>query len=176
MKKIIIYGSNYGTTKQYADYLSQKTNISCIDYKQVKTLTSYDTVIYLGGLYAGGILGLSKTVKLLPKNTNLIIATVGLSNPCDKVNIKHIKDSIKKQIPPDIYTEAIIYHLRGGIDYKNLTYKHKILMRLLYNQVKNIPPEKQTTEQQGIIATYNKKVNFINYKSLDPLIEQIKKY
>lgn len=64
MSNIIIYGSRYGTTKQYAEELSKRTNIKAISFKKVnQQIDNYDNIIYLGGLYAGGVLGLSKTLK-----------------------------------------------------------------------------------------------------------------
>ncbi|NMA51514.1 MAG: hypothetical protein GX949_00690, partial [Peptococcaceae bacterium] len=55
MDKIIIYGSQYGTTERYAGELSKRTGIKALSYEAVKDLSMYDTIIYLGGLYAGGV-------------------------------------------------------------------------------------------------------------------------
>lgn len=63
MNKIIIYGSHYGTTKLYADKMSERTHIKKISYRQVQDLNQYQVIIYVGALYAGGVLGLSKTMK-----------------------------------------------------------------------------------------------------------------
>lgn len=63
MNKIIIYGSHYGTTKLYADKMSERTHIKEISYQQVQDLNQYQVIIYVGALYAGGVLGLSKTMK-----------------------------------------------------------------------------------------------------------------
>lgn len=60
---IIIYGSKYGTTKQYAKELSKKTNIKAEGYEDIKTINEYETIIYIGALYAGGVLGMAKTFK-----------------------------------------------------------------------------------------------------------------
>ena len=65
MNNIIIYGSHYGTTKQYAEELSRRTNIEIISFENVKEINDYDNIIYLGGLYAGGVLGMSKTIKYI---------------------------------------------------------------------------------------------------------------
>lgn len=48
-------------------------------------------------------------------------------------------------------------------------------MKLLYNAIKNIPEEKQTAENKAMIETYNKKVDFIDFSSLDKLINEILK-
>mgnify|MGYP005776522617 FL=1 len=175
MSNIIIYGSHYGTTKQYAKELSRRTNIEAISFKNIKEINDYDNIIYLGGLYAGGVLGMSKTIKKLNNTVNkkIIIVTVGLSDPMDEVNKNNIRNNIKKQVSKEIFEKAKIFHLRGGIDYSKLNFKHKTMMKLLYNAVKNLPKEKQTAEDRAMIETYNQKVNFVDFSSLDKIINEI---
>lgn len=175
MEKIIIYGSQYGTTERYALELSKITGIPACSYKEVKDLSSYDNIIYLGGLYAGGVLGLSKTIKLFPLNNSkdLTIITVGLADPEDNTNTDSIKSSIQKQIPKDIYERAEIFHLRGGIDYNKLEFTHRTMMKLLISKVKKMPPEKQTSEVKEMIATYNQKVDFVDFDSLNDIITKL---
>lgn len=175
MSNIIIYGSHYGTTKQYAKELSKRTNIEAISFKNVKEINDYNNIIYLGGLYAGGVLGMSKTIKKMNtiSNKKIIIVTVGLSDPIDEVNKKNISDNIKRQIPKEFFEKTKIFHLRGGIDYSRLNFVHKTMMKLLYNSVKNLPNEKQTAEDKAMIETYNKKINFVDFSSLDEIINEI---
>ena len=178
MSNIIIYGSRYGTTKQYAEELSKRTNIKAISFKKFnQQINDYDNIIYLGALYAGGVLGMSKTLKKLNNisNKKILIATVGLSDPTDEVNKNNIRNNIKNQIPKEVLEKAKIFHLRGGIDYSKLNFAHKTMMKLLYNAVKNLPNEKQTAEDRAMIETYNKKVNFIDFSSLDKITNEIQK-
>ena len=175
MNNIIIYGSNYGTTEQYAKELSKRTNIEAISFENVQEINKYDKIIYIGGLYAGGVLGMSKTLRKLTniQNKTIIIATVGLADPTDEKNINNIRNNIKVQISKEIYDKAKIFHLRGGIDYSKLKFFHKTMMKLLYNAVKNIPQEKLSAENKAMIETYNKKVNFVNFSDLDKIISKI---
>lgn len=178
MNSIIIYGSHYGTTKQYAEELSKRTNIKAISFKKFnQQINDYDNIIYLGSLYAGGVLGMSKTLKKLNNisNKKILIATVGLSDPTDEVNKNNIRNNIKNQIPKEVLEKAKIFHLRGGIDYSKLNFAHKTMMKLLYNAVKNLPNEKQIAEDRAMIETYNKKVNFIDFSSLDKIANEIQK-
>ena len=178
MNSIIIYGSHYGTTKQYAEELSKRTNIKAISFKKFnQQINDYDNIIYLGALYAGGVLGMSKTLKKLNNvsNKKIIITTVGLSDPTDEVNKNNIRNNIKNQIPKEVLEKAKIFHLRGGIDYSRLNFAHKTMMKLLYNAVKNLSEEKQTAEDRAMIETYNKKVNFIDFSSLDKITNEIQK-
>ena len=120
---------------------------------------------------------MSKTLKKLNNisNKKILIATVGLSDPTDEVNKNNIRNNIKNQIPKEVLEKAKIFHLRGGIDYSKLNFAHKTMMKLLYNAVKNLPNEKQTAEDRAMIETYNKKVNFIDFSSLDKITNEIQK-
>ena len=171
----ILYGSHYGTTKQYAEELSRRTNIEVSSFKTIKDINQYDTIIYLGGLYAGGVLGMAKTLKNLNdvSHKKIILVTVGLADPTDEVNKNNIRNNIKRQLKKEVFEKAKIFHLRGGIDYSKLNFGHKTMLRLLYNSIKNLPEEKQTAEDKAMIETYNKKVNFIDFSSLDDIIREI---
>ena len=46
MNQIIVYGSEYGTTKRYAEKLSQLSGIYAIGYEDVKTKKTYSRIIY----------------------------------------------------------------------------------------------------------------------------------
>ena len=162
MSEIIIYGSQYGTTRMYAEELSKITKIQAISFEEIKDINKYDKIIYLGGLYAGGVLGMAKTFKKISNygNKKIIIATVGLADPMDIENTSNIE-------------KASIYHLRGGIDYSKLNFAHKTMMSLLYKKAKGLPEEKKTAEVKAMIDTYNQKVNFVDFSSLESIIKEI---
>ena len=174
MKGIIVYGSQYGTTKCYAKKLAEITKIPIISYEDIKDLTNYDLIIHFGGLYAGGVKGLKNTFRLL-KNSNIktILVTVGLADVNNKENTNNIKASLEKQLEKDIYKNSLIFHLRGGIDYSKLNFKHKTMMKMLYHSLKNKPVESLTQEDKALIETYNTKVDFVDYDSLKQIVEVI---
>lgn len=173
--EIIIYGSQYGTAKQYAEELAQKTDIDVTSYEDVTEINRYDTVIYVGSLYAGGVLGMKKTLAKMKlcHGKKLIIATVGLADPTDTENTDNIKNSMKKQLSNELYEKAHIFHLRGGIDYSRLNFKHKTMMGLLYKKAVRLPEEKKTAEVKAMLETYNKKVDFIDFDSLTAIVNDI---
>lgn len=49
------------------------------------------------------------------------------------------------------------------------------MLKLLYHAVKNLPEEKQKAEDRAMIETYNKKVNFIDFSSLDKIMNELQK-
>lgn len=173
MNTLIIYGSQYGTTKRYAEKFAEISHFPIVSYENVKSLTDYEQIIYFGGLYAGGIKGLKNTVKKISPDTKLIIVTVGLADVCDKENISNIKNSIRKQVPEHLLKALSVFHLRGGIDYSKLNFKHKTMMKMLYHSLKNKPVENLTQEDRALIETYNKKVDFVDFNALNDIAESI---
>ena len=151
MKSLIIYGSQYGTTKRYAERFAEMTGFPVISYEDINALSGYERVIYFGGLYAGGVKGLKNAVKRFSLDTKLIIVTVGLADVCDKENVSNIRNSISRQVPEDLLKSAFVFHLRGGIDYQKLSFKHKTMMTLLYNKIKNLPEDKKTAEDKALL-------------------------
>ncbi len=171
MKSLIVYGSQYGTTKRYAEKFSEMTGVPEVSYEDVKDLKEYELIVHFGGLYAGGVKGLKNTVKALGKNSKLVIVTVGLADVQDKENTDNIKKSIKQQVPADILERTEIFHLRGGIDYKKLSFKHRAMMTLVYNRAKNLPEDKKNAEVRAMIETFNSKVDFVDYNSLNQIMK-----
>jgi len=171
---IIIYGTQYGTSKKYADKLSEMTDIKATCFSKVKNASTYSRIIYIGSLYAGGVKGLRQTVKGVSVNAEIIIITVGLADPHDPENIANIREAVHKQIPEDLFKRTTFFHLRGAIDYKRLNIKHRIMMSMLYKRVKKKPDDLLTSEDRMMIATYNQIVDFVDYNSLEPIVDFIR--
>lgn len=176
--KIIVYGSQYGITKKYADELGRRTGIAVKNYKDMYDINSYDTIIYFGALYAGGVMGMKKVFRELSSvaDKKIIIATVGLADPADSENTAAIKRGMEKQLSKDVFENADIFHLRGGIDYSCLGFKHKTMMAMLYKKAIGLPEEKKTAEVKAMIETYNKKVDFIDFRRLDEIYRSCNGY
>lgn len=174
MNSLIIYGSKYGATKRYAEKFAEMTHLPLINFENVKTLAKYEQIIYFGALYASGIKGLKRSIKKMPSNVRLIIVTVGLSDPNNKENINKINSYIKKQVPEQFLKNSTTFHLRGGIDYSKLGFMHKVMMKTVYNSIKNKAINSLTQEDKEFINTYNKKVDFVDFNSLKQILEAIK--
>ena len=173
MKTLILYGSQYGTTKRYADELSRLTGLPAVSYEKAPDLAGCEQIVYLGGLYAGGVKGLKQTAKKFPAGVRLILVTVGLADVQDEQNIENIRRSVRRQLPAEVLQNAAIFHLRGGIDYGRLNFTHKTMMTLLYNHARKLPPEQQNAETRAMIETFGTKVDFVDVAALGPVAAAI---
>lgn len=171
----ILYGSCYGTAKRYAEALAKATGFDCRPYTGAAEAADCDRLVYVGGLYAGGIHGLSKALRMLDPvpERRYCIVTVGLADPNDAKNIHNIRASMEKRLPGDIMEKAEIFHLRGGMDYTRLSFAHKTMMALLYNSVKRKAPETLDADARAMLETYGKKVDFVDLATLQPIVQAL---
>ena len=177
MENIIVYGSKYGSSQKYAEELSTRTKIPAVNFQSMPRLSDKNKIIYIGGLYAGNVTGLESTFRgfKLKEGQKLIIATVGLLDPEVPENRKKIRDLLKKQLNNELFEKAKFFYLRGAVDYKKLSFTHRALISMLYKILRKTPAEELTPENRVIAEAYGKNVDFINLRSLEPIIFEIKK-
>ena len=146
----------------------QNMGIPCEDYTSISNIDNLSTVIYFGSLYAGGVMGLRKTLDRMNIDDKRIFAiTVGLSDSDDEHNISNIENSMKEQLTEAVFSKLEIYHLRGGIDYARLSFIHHAMMKFLYSGAGKI--RNPDDETRTMINTYGKKVSLINFDSLNKI-------
>ena len=175
MKSIILYGSRYGSARRYAQELSKQTDIPAVSYQEAPPLSKLETIVYIGALYAGGVLGLTKTLRRqsFGEHQRLIIVTVGLADPDIPQNRENIRNALQKQIPAQLYGRAAVFHLRGAIDYQALSLGHRTMMALLHRSLQKKPAEEWSEEDKALMETYGKQADFVDFASLRPIINEI---
>lgn len=172
MNKIaVIYKSKYGSTKRYAGEIATNLQGDLFEASEVKRerLSTYDTIIFGGGLYASGINGIYVIKENFHniKNKDLIVFTVGLASTDDKEIFKPI---IEKSFTKEMIDQVQFFHMRGGIDYKKLSLIHKLMMFMLKTITAKKKSEELTEDDKMMLATYGDKVDFINMETIEPLI------
>ncbi len=177
-KKVVIFESKYGSTRCYARWLAEELSCPVFEKRNFKPkdLKAYDVIIYGGGLYAGGVSGIS----LLTKNWEIlsekevILFTCGLANPDDPNNVTHIRRGLGKVLSAEIMDSVKIFHLRGGIAYSGLSFVHKAMMFMLRRMLLKKDPSELTSEDRQLLDTYGKQVDFTDRAALEPMINVVK--
>lgn len=173
MKIAVIYKSHYGTTKQYAEWIAEALDAKLLERSSVKSedISDYDLVIFGGGLYASGILGINLVTKNPPKE--LILFTVGLANP-EETDYSKILD---KNLHAELRDQVKVFHFRGGIDYKKLNIVHRGMMAVMKKMtIGNKDYTQLNNEERAFIDTYGKEVDFTKQNDITPLIDYIKNH
>ncbi len=173
-KTAVIYKSNYGSTTQYAEAIAKALNCDLIPRTAADTadLTQYDTIIYGGGLYAGGIIGVDIIVKSFDalKGKNLIVFTVGASDPTDTSKYTAI---INKAFTPEMKEKIKFFHLRGNLDHPRLNPLHRSMMWMMKKHIEKKNPQELNEEEQNILDTYGQKVTFVDLSTIRPILDYV---
>jgi len=177
-KTLIVYFSIYGTTKEYAEWIAKELNgdIYSINEFKENIINEYDIIIVGSGLYAGKVKGVDLLVKNYEtlKNKKLVIFTCGLADYSKAENMNSIYNRLKKEFPEKIIEGIKIFYLRGGINYKKLNLKHKIMMGLLKKMVMKKGLHKVNEEDKMFVETYGKTLYFTDKNSIAELLEYCK--
>ena len=175
----VIYASHYGFTETYARWLAEDLAADLLQAGKVRRedLEKYGTVVYGGGLYAGGVNGISLLVKNegCLRGKKLYLFTVGASDPVDPENIANIRKGIDKVLPPTMLETIKIYHLRGGLRYSKMSMIHRTMMTMLRKVLLKKPEAELRSEDRALLETYGQDVSFLDRAAIAPLVEDIRR-
>lgn len=176
MKKcVVVYESKYGTTKKYAEWIAADLEADLFERKAItaEALTGYDVIVYGGGLYAGGVSGLSFIIKNFDKikDKRILLFTCGLGDPNVFENVESVRKRLAKAMPPEMQKIVEIYHLRGGMDYSTLSFVHRSMMSMVQKSVAKKDPKTLTEEDVQMLETYGKAVDFTDRATIKPLVD-----
>lgn len=174
-KIVVIYESKYGYTRRYAQWIAKELSCPAFERKKFRprNFSQYDTIIYGGGLYAGGLSG----IRLLTHNQaalsdrQIILFTCGLADPDNPKNTADIRTSLSKALPKELYEQIRFFHLQGGIDYSRLSFVHRAMMSMMCKMLRKKGEDNLSHEDRQVLATYGKKIDFTRYESIRPLVE-----
>ncbi|MGG5317459.1 flavodoxin domain-containing protein [Enterococcus sp. AZ072] len=172
MEKVaVIYGSHYGTTQQYAQWIAESLQAPLLDAAKTtkEQLQNYEWLIFGGGLYASGIKGF----KLLKEHSGekLILFTVGLADP----KVTDYSPILNNNLSKEQLQNTKIFHLRGGIDYGQLSKMHRLMMAFKKKDAEKKISVQPNEEDREFLATYNQQIDFTAEETIAPLIDYVKK-
>ncbi len=131
--KAIVYESNTGSTKKYAEMLGAKSGLPVYERKEAaKHLGEKDEIIYMGWLMASRIKGYEKAAKHF---TVKAVCGVGMTAP-GEVSIKELTES-------NHITDAKVFYFRGGYDINKLRGMYKLMMKTMTKVLLKKLEEKQ---------------------------------
>ena len=133
MKAIVIYKSKYGSTKQYAKWISEELGCDIVEAKSVSVdfLKEYDTIIYGGGLYGEVINGVSLITKNLDalSDKKIVVYTTGIT-PLDCRDY-YDKLVIDKNFKMGVPQNVKVFNFLGKMVVSELSLVHKTAIKTL---------------------------------------------
>lgn len=174
----VVYETKYGSTRQYAEWIADDLHCEVFERRSIRAndLQEFETIIYGGAVYAGGVLGsnfIRKNLDVLGEK-NLVVFTCALSDPANEKNTRNIRDHLRKSLTEPVMDHVKIFHLRGAINYKKLGMVHRIMMAMMHRSVVKKDPESMTQEDREMLVTYGKSANFMDKDSVQPIVDYVR--
>lgn len=178
-KTAVLYQSNYGSTKLYAQHIASILDADLFDLALSKGLDfgKYDTIVFGGGLYAGKING----IKFIASNAdklggkNLVIFTVGIGDPAVAANARAVLKGVNKALPKDLMKSVHIYSFRGSLDLGSLKFMHRMIMKMVIGALSKKKEEELTDDDRAMLRGVDAKVDYTDTAATLPLIEYVSK-
>lgn len=172
MKTIVIYNSQTGFTKRYAQWLAEMTEAQCVELKEAKKMdmSTFDNIVFGGWAMAGSI----TKVKWLIKNKagwqgkKLVAFCVGAS----PIENPEIDEFLAKTSAQEDFKGIKLFYLPGGLDYEKMTGASRTMMKMF---VKMLDSNKNKTEKDLMqIKMMSSSYDISDKKYLEPIVEYIK--
>lgn len=169
-RTVVLYQSKYGATKKYADWLSQDLACDAVKIKEtgIAAIRQYDTVIFGGGIYAGGIAGISFLKRHYDKlkGKQMIVFAVGAS-PYDEKSMaalraRHFKGAL---------SEIPCFYCRGAWNETLMSWKDRILCGMLKKTVAKKDPAAYEPWEAALMEARGSNSDWTDRESLAPIIK-----
>ena len=117
---MIVYKSNTGYTRKYAEMLSEATGLSAFPLEKVPPYHKGEDAIYMGWLMAGNVSGLGAAKRAC--NIRCVVATGMTAESPEQEGFVHDKCKLAPSIP--------LFYLQSGYDAKKLKGIYKLMMKI----------------------------------------------
>ena len=153
--KAVVYETNAGSTKQYAEMLAAKLNVKAYSLKEaLKQLPAQEEAVFMGWVFANKIQGLNKAQK---KWKLTCVCAVGMNEKSAKY------DEILKEANP---AEAPIFYLPGRLDFSRL----KWLQRKLLEAVRSDMEKQAKPGTENSIAALKDGCDYVSEENLTEVL------
>lgn len=173
MKTIVIYNSQTGFTKRYAQWIAEAAEADYIELSAAKKkdLTAYEAIIYGGWACAGNISKISWFKKNIDKWTDkkLIAFCVGAS----PIENPEIEPALKQNFDELQTKKVSVFYCPGGFNYEKMSASSRLMMKMFIKALKT--KKDKTEEEQEMIKMISTSYDISDRKYIEPILECLKK-
>lgn len=171
MKAVVIYNSQTGFTKRYAEWIAEETGADCFELAEAKkkSLDGYDVLIFGGWACAGGISKLSWFKSNIDKwsDKKLIVFCVGGS----PIESPEIEPALRKNFNKDEMEKVNVFYCPGGFNYEKMSSTSKLMMKMFIKMQK--AKKDKTKEDEMMIKMISSSYDISDKKYIAPILECI---
>lgn len=172
MKTVVIYNSQTGFTKRYAQWIAEATGGDYLELNEAKkkSMDEYDAIVFGGWAVAGTISKINWFKGNMDKWTGkkLIAYCVGgspLENP-------DIEPTLRNNFSEKEWEKVKVFYCPGGFNYEKMSTSSKLMMKMF---LKALKAKKDKTEQEEVmIKMISSSYDISDKKYIEPILECLK--
>lgn len=173
MRTVVIYNSQTGFTKRYAEWIAEETGADCLELSvaKKKDLSIYETIIFGGWACAGSISKIGWFKSNIDKwaDKKLIAFCVG-GSPIDNPNIE---TALEQNFNESERKKVKTFYCPGGFNYEKMSVPSKLMMKMF---VKTLKAKKDKTEEEQImVKMISSSYDISDKKYIEPILQYLKK-
>lgn len=174
MKILITYKSKTDFTKRYAEMIANEVNCDILPFLEVTngTMSSYDTIVFGGGLYAGGVNGLKKANDMFHKSSAkqlIVFATGGTPN---EGSDKEIAEVWARNLSPEELDTVPHFYMQAGLCYEKMSFPNRLMMKMFASMLGK--KADKTDYEKGFAEAIKSSYDIFDKKYAEPLIQHLK--
>lgn len=173
MKIIVIYNSQTGFTKRYAEWISEATGADCLELSEAKRISmdTYEAIIFGGWACAGSISKINWFKGNVDKWTDkkLIAFCVG-GSPIDSPEIEQF---LKQNFKESNLKKVDVFYCPGGFNYEKMSTPSKLMMKMFIKMLKS--KKDKTESEQEMIKMISHSYDISDKKYIEPILQCLKR-
>ncbi len=170
---VVLYQSKYGSAKKYAEWLREALSCDIVETKKAKIddIATYDTVISGGGIYAGGIAGLSFLKKHWEalEGKRIAVFAAGAS-PYDEKSVQELKSKNMK----GCLSQVPLFYCRGAWKETEMSGMDKLLCSMLKKRIAKKDPSAYEPWEEALMEASGSDIDWADKENLVPVISWAK--
>lgn len=168
MKTIVIYNSQTGFTKRYAEWIAEAAGADCLALPEAKkkNLAEYDAIVFGSWACAGSIKNLGWFTENMDRweRKKLIVFCVG-GGPADSPDIK---TALACKFNEPKLQKADVFYCPGGFNYEKMSASSRLMMKMFIKMLK--AKKGKTAADEEMIKVISSSYDISDKKYTEPIL------
>lgn len=173
MKTAVIYNSQTGFTKRYAQWIAEAAGADCMELAKAKRedLDAYEGIVFGSWACAGGIskLGWFKSHMDAWAGKKLIVFCVG-GSPMES---PEVAPALERNFGESEREKVDVFYCPGGFCYEKMPVASRLMMKLFINTLK--AKKGKTREEEEMIKMISSSYDIADQKYIAPILKSLGK-
>ena len=174
MKSIVIYNSQTGFTKKYADWITEAAGCEAVPLKKAGRvkLAEYDAVVFGSWCMAESISKVAWFKKQLPSlaaaGKKLFVFLVGAS----PAEAPEVQNALRRNFTDDEWSQITAVYCPGGLNYEKMGGGSRTMLKMFVKMLSN---KKDITQKElAQVQMLSKSFDISDKKYIEPIVAQLK--